>query len=251
MMTVEKLGFAYPCGRQILRDVSFSVAGGECLAILGNNGAGKSTLLKCLDRLLPAQTGRAAVDGVDLLGLPLGELARQVAFVAQNGQGSRLTVYDTLLLGRKPYMKWGASQRDYSLVSDTLRRMGLENMAVRYLDQLSGGEQQKILLARALVQEPSILLLDEPTSNLDLKNQYEVLGLVRQECQTRGIAAVLVLHDLNLALRFCDRFLFLREGTVYAAGGREVVTAENIRAVYGIDAAVAQVAGHPVVVPGI
>ena len=122
---------------------------------------------------------------------------------------------------------------------------------MRYLDQLSGGERQKILLARALVQEPKLLLLDEPTSSLDLKNQYEVLGLVRRFCRERHITAVLVIHDLNLALRFCDRFLFLHSGRVLAFGGPEAVTPANIRAVYGMDAAVERVRGVPVVIPAL
>ena len=250
-MTVEHLSFSYPCGRKILEDISFSAGTGECLAVLGNNGAGKSTLLKCFSRILRPQAGRVLVDGRDILTLPLEELARTSALMAQSAPLPRLTVYDTLLLGRKPHMKWGVSQRDRAVVADTLGQLGLEPFAMRYPDQLSGGEQQKILLARALVQEPKLLLLDEPTSSLDLKNQYEVLGLVRRFCRERNITAVLVIHDLNLALRFCDRFLFLHGGRVFAYGGVDVVNPENIRAVYGMDAAVERVRGVPVVVPAL
>lgn len=122
--------------------------------------------------------------------------------------------------------------------------MGLGRLAMRYLNQLSGGEQQKVLLARALgCRSPKLLLLDEPTSNLDIRNQHEVLGLVRQMCKARGITAILVIHDPNLALRFCDRFLFLHSGTIAAAGDASVVNPETIRAVYGIYAAVTQVHG--------
>ncbi len=248
-MRVENLNFSYPCGRQILKDVSFTAPAGEFLAILGNNGAGKSTLLKCFDHILRPQTGRVVVNGTDLLRLKGTALARQVAFVAQGAEGTRQTVYDTLLLGRKPYMKWGVTDRDKALVEETLVRMELDRLAVRYLDQLSGGERQKVLLARALVQEPKVLLLDEPTSNLDLRNQYEVLDLVRQECRRRNITAIVVIHDLNLALRFCGRFLFLHGGAVLAEGDASVVTPANIRAVYGIDATVAHVQDTPVVVP--
>ena len=249
MMRVEGLNFSYPCGRQILRDISFQARSGSFLAILGNNGAGKSTLLKCFDQILRPQTGSVTVDGAELLTLPLGELARQVAFVTQSAALTRMTVYETLLLGRKPYIKWGVSQEDRRMVDDTLRRMGLEGFAMRYLHQLSGGEQQKVLLARALVQQPKLLLLDEPTSNLDLRNQYEVLSLVREVCRERNITAILVIHDLNLALRFCDRFVFLHGGTVFAAGDHAVVNPANIRAVYGMESVVEQVAGIPVVVP--
>ena len=249
MISVEHLNFSYPCGRQILRDISFEAPSGSCLAILGNNGAGKSTLLKCLCHILRPQTGRAVLDGEDLLPLPLGQLAERVALMSQEAPSARLTVYDTLMLGRKPYIRWGVGQRDRAAVADMLSRLHLEPMAVRYLDQLSGGERQKVLLARALVQQPRLLLLDEPTSALDLRNQYEMLGLVRRICAEEGITAVLVLHDLNLALRFCDRFLLLSGGTVHACGGADVVTSENIRAVYGMDAAVEQVDGVPVVIP--
>ncbi|MCI7713604.1 MAG: ABC transporter ATP-binding protein [Clostridiales bacterium] len=251
MMTVEHLCFSYPCGRKILEDISFAADAGECLAVLGNNGAGKSTLLKCFSHILRPQSGRVLVDGRDILSLSLGELAREAALMTQSAPSTRLTVYDTLLLGRKPYMKWGVSQHDRAVVADILRQLELEPFAMRYLDQLSGGEQQKILLARALVQEPKLLLLDEPTSSLDLKNQYEVLGLVRRFCRERNITAVLVIHDLNLALRFCDRFLFLHGGRVLAFGGPEAVTPANIRAVYGMDAAVEQVRGVPVVIPAL
>lgn len=249
MMRVEGLNFSYPCGRQILYDISFEAGSGSFLAVLGNNGAGKSTLLKCFDQILRPQSGSVTVDGTELLTLPLGELARQVAFVTQSAALTRMTVYETLLLGRKPYIKWGVSQEDRRMVDDTLRRMGLEGFAMRYLHQLSGGEQQKVLLARALVQQPKLLLLDEPTSNLDLRNQYEVLSLVREVCRERDITAILVIHDLNLALRFCDRFVFLHGGTVFAAGDHTVVNPENIRAVYGMESVVEQVAGVPVVVP--
>ena len=247
MMRVEGLNFSYPCGRQILRDISFQARSGSFLAILGNNGAGKSTLLKCFDQILRPQAGSVTVDGAELLTLPLGELARQVAFVTQNAALTRMTVYETLLLGRKPYIKWGVSQEDRRMVDDTLRRMGLESFAMRYLHQLSGGEQQKVLLARALVQQPKLLLLDEPTSNLDLRNQYEVLSLVRQVCRERNITAILVIHDLNLALRFCDRFLLLKDGQVYRSGDSSILDRQALREVYGVNAHVATVEGKSIV----
>ena len=249
MMEVTGLNFSYRCGRQILYDISFSTPAGSCLAILGNNGAGKSTLLKCFARLLRPQSGRVLVEGRDLLSLPPAQAAREVALVAQSAQPSRLTVYDMVLLGRKPYLKWDFTGEDRALAEAALARLGLEGLALRYADRLSGGELQKVQIARALVQQPRILLLDEPTSSLDLRNQYEVLGLVSSLCRERGIIAVTVIHDLNLALRFCDRFLLLHGGRVYACGDAGTVTPQAIRAVYGMEAAVRTVDGVPVVVP--
>ena len=249
MLEVKSLSFAYRCGRQILEDISFSVPTGACLAVLGNNGAGKSTLLGCLARLLRPQRGRVLVDGEDLLGMETGQAARTVALVSQFAPASRLTVYDMVLLGRKPYLKWDFTAADRALTEEALERLDLSELALRYADRLSGGEGQKVQLARALVQQPKLLLLDEPTSSLDLRSQYEVLGLVSQLCRERGLTAVAVLHDLNLALRFCDRFLMLHGGSVYARGDASVVTPKAIRDVYGMEAAVRQVDGVPVVVP--
>ena len=251
MMEVSGLNFSYRCGRQILYDVSFSVPTGSCMAVLGNNGAGKSTLLKCFARLLRPQSGRVLVDGRELLSLSFAQAARTVALVSQSAQPSRLTVYDMVLLGRKPYLKWDFTDGDRALAEEAMSLLGLEGLALRYADQLSGGELQKVQIARALVQQPRVLLLDEPTSSLDLRNQYEVLGLVSSLCRERGITAVTVIHDLNLALRFCDRFLLLRGGRVYACGEAGTVTPQAIRAVYGMEAAVRQVDGVPVVVPAL
>ena len=249
MLEVKSLSFAYRCGRQILEDVSFSVPGGACLAVLGNNGAGKSTLLSCLAGLLRPRTGRVLVDGEDLLGMDAGRAARTVALVSQFAPASRLTVYDMVLLGRKPYLKWDFTAADRAMTEEALERLGLSGLALRYADRLSGGEGQKVQLARALVQQPKLLLLDEPTSSLDLRSQYEVLGLVSQLCREQSLTAVAVLHDLNLALRFCHRFLLLHGGRVYAQGDASVVSPRAIREVYGMEAAVRRVDGVPVVLP--
>ena len=251
MIEVSGLNFSYRCGRQILYDISFSAPSGSCMAILGNNGAGKSTLLKCFAHLLRPQSGSVLVDGADLIAMSFSQAAQTAALVSQNAPASRLTVYDMVLLGRKPYMKWDFSDQDRALTEEALSLLGLEGLALRYADQLSGGEQQKVQLARALVQQPRLLLLDEPTSSLDLRNQYEVLSLVSSLCRERGITAVVVIHDLNLALRFCDRFLLLHGGRVHSCGDASVVTPRAIREVYGMAAAVRQVDGVPIVVPAL
>ena len=235
MIEIRDIAFSY--GRQrILNGVSFTAQPGECVGILGNNGAGKSTLITCINRIRTPERGEVIIDGKPVRDMSRNEMARTIAYVAQKNEMSHATVFDCVLLGRKPYIKWSVSQEDIDLCEAMIRRVGMEQFQVRSLDELSGGELQKVMLARALVQQPKLLLLDEPISNLDPRNQYEMMALVRQIAREQGIAVFIVIHDLNLALRYCDRFYFLKDGTGYSYGGLETVTAETIQTVYGISA---------------
>lgn len=249
MIEVRGLGFSYGKERKILDQITFDVRDGECIAVLGNNGAGKSTLIKCLNRILKPRCGVVCVSGKDVGRLTCGDIAKNMAYVSQQSGCGRFTVYDTVLLGRRPYIRLEPKQEDLEITRRVLHRMGLENDALRYVDELSGGELQKVLLARALAQQPKVLLLDEPTSNLDLHNQYEVLKSVQELSHREKISVILVIHDLNLALRYCDKFLFLKDGGIFAYGGTEVMTPENISRVYELPVAVESVCGVPVVVP--
>lgn len=247
MIEIRDIAFSY--GRQkILNGVSFTAQPGKCVGILGNNGAGKSTLITCINRIRTPERGEVIIDGKSVRDMSRNEMARTIAYVAQKNEMSHATVFDCVLLGRKPYIKWSVSQEDIDLCEAMIRRVGMEQFQVRSLDELSGGELQKVMLARALVQQPKLLLLDEPTSNLDPRNQYEMMALVRQIAREQGIAVFIVIHDLNLALRYCDRFYFLKDGTGYSYGGMETVTAETIQTVYGIKAEIAQINGKQVVV---
>lgn len=249
LLRAERVSFSYEKERPVLADVSLSVAPGTFLAVLGVNGCGKSTLLSCLGGLIAPQTGTVELCGKPIARMPRLERARRLAMVEQRNQPTRLTVYDTVLLGRKPHLAGSATARDHEVVRQVLADLRLDRLALRYVDELSGGEQQKAVLARALAQETDVLLLDEPTSSLDLTNQQDVMRIVRNAADRRGIAAVAVLHDLNLALRSCDRFLLLEAGRVYAQGGREVVTRESVRDVFGLDADVFERRGQTVVLP--
>ncbi|HHW41666.1 MAG TPA: ABC transporter ATP-binding protein [Syntrophomonadaceae bacterium] len=248
ILSVDGVEFSYN-SRPVLRDVRFAVNRGELFSILGNNGAGKSTLLRCLNRIIRPRAGSILIEKEDLFALTRREVARQVGYVAQRHESARVTVFDAVLLGRKPHIRWDATARDLEIVREVLAVLGMEEFSLRYLDELSGGELQKVIIARALAQEPRVLLLDEPTSNLDLKNQFEVLQIVKRAARERNIAVVVVMHDLNLALRFADKFLLLKNGAVFACGGREVMTPENIAGVYGVPVAVERMADVPVVVP--
>lgn len=178
ILSVKGLSFKYP-SRSILRDINFSVEKGECLAILGTNGAGKSTLLKCINKILKVQAGTVVVEKDEVFKLSPVKLAQKIGYVAQQQVSIRTTVFDSVLLGRKPYIKWNITEKDIEIANNAIKMLGLEEYSLRYLDELSGGELQKVVIARALAQEPNVLLLDEPTSNLDLKNQLEVIRIIR------------------------------------------------------------------------
>ena len=241
MMEVKNLCYHYKGCPEVLQDVSFEMEPGKFLAILGNNGVGKSTLLKCFNHILKPDSGEVLLDGKNLLKMSSREVAKQVAFVSQSVPNTQLTVHDVVMLGRRPYMKWGFTEEDHNIVHDAMHRLDVEDMRGRFLGQLSGGEKQKVMLARALAQQPKVLLLDEPTSALDIQNQYGVLKMVRDICHKDSIIAAMVIHDLNLALRFCDRFLLLKDGQVYRHGDRSILDSTALKEVYGVDARVVEV----------
>lgn len=249
MIELQDISFSYG-GQPVLSGVSFSAQAGECVGILGNNGVGKSTLITCINRIRSPQSGEIRLDGRRVCAMSRIELARSVAYVAQKNEMSQTTVFDCVLLGRKPYIRWAACAEDLDLCAAMIRRVGLEELQLRSLEALSGGELQKVMLARALVQQPKVLLLDEPTSSLDPRNQYEMLDLVRQIAREQSITVLIVIHDLNLALRYCDRFYFLKDGHGYRYGGAEIVTPETIEEVYGIRADVVQLNDRKIVVIG-
>lgn len=247
MIEIKDISFSYG-KRDILRNISFDVQPGECVGILGNNGAGKSTLITCINRIRNPKSGQVLIGGQDIHKLRRNAMARKIAYVAQKNELTNATVFDCVLLGRTPYIKWSISQKDLDLCEETIEALGLSHLKLRNVDQLSGGEMQKVMLARALVQQPELLLLDEPTSNLDPKNQYEMLELVRKIAREQKIGVLIVIHDLNLALRYCDRFYFIKDQGGYSYGGAETVTAKTIESVYGIASQVTSVNGKPVVV---
>lgn len=248
ILSVDELRFLYR-NRVVLNEIAFSINEGEVVAILGPNGVGKTTLLKCLNRILTPRGGAVLLDGNDLLRLDMIEIARKVGYVPQRVETGRLTAFDAVLLGRKPYIGWDISEKDLRIVDAVFRRLSMDNLRLSFLDEMSGGELQKIAIARALVQEPKVLLLDEPTSNLDLKNQVSILSIITRIVREHHIAAVMTMHDLNQALRFADRFIFLKGGKIFSHGGHDVVNPEVIEEVYGLPVVIGSLAGIRCVVP--
>lgn len=247
ILSVNGIEFSYK-SKKVLRKVKFKVNKGDVVSILGVNGAGKSTLLKCINRILKPKKGAILIDDFNLNQLNSSEIAKKMAYISQSIKSSYVTVFDSVLLGRKPHIKWEVSKKDLEITGQVLKLMGLEDYALRYTKELSGGELQKVAIARALAQEPQILLLDEPTNNLDLKSQMAVMKIIKNISRTQGISSIVVMHDLNLTLRFSDKFIMLKDGMIFSEGNSEVINSKNIREVYGVNAYVDHYNGIPIVV---
>lgn len=245
---ITDLEFSYD-SVPVLEDVRLRLGKGETLAIIGPNASGKTTLLKCINRILKPRKGSILIDGVALDNLGKRDIAKKMGHVPQAGEGSfPTTVFDTVLMGRKPHGGWKPREDDLKAASQVVHKLDLEDIAMRDIGEISGGQRQKVLIARALAQGPEVLLLDEPTSSLDLRHQLEVLDIV-EEVTEDGVSTAMAIHDLNLALRYSDKILMLKEGKIFAAGGKEVLTPENIEAVYGVRASVEERFGRPLVIP--
>lgn len=247
-LKVKGIEFSYN-HHPILDGVSFGLEPGQILGVLGVNGAGKSTLLKCINHILKPGAGSIFLNEDNVQEMRGSEIARHFGYVPQKYTEESLTVFDAVLLGRKPYIQWSASTGDLAIVEDVLKRLHLEHLAFRPASSLSGGEYQKVIIARALVQEPGILLLDEPTSNLDLKNQLQVMNIITKAVRDYRISAVVSLHDINLAMRFVDHFLMLKEGKIHFLAPKEKVSPEDIEAVYGVKVMISKINENRVIIP--
>ncbi len=241
-LSVQHLSFSYG-QRRVLEDVTFEVDPGAFCALLGPNGSGKSTLVKAIAGVHRATSGTVAVEGRETASLGRRELATVVGYVPQAGDAPfDLTVREAVMLGRTPHFGIAPRSEDRAKVEDAIGRMGLEEIAERSMSELSGGQAQRALIARALAQDTRVLLLDEPTSALDLRYQIETLQLVRQITREEGISALIAIHDLNHAARYCDQIVVLHGGRLVADGRpAEALSAPVLRSVYEVDV---EVTGH-------
>ena len=247
-LKIEDLYFSYEQD-WTLKDITFSLQKKNLTAILGPNGSGKSTLLKCINGLLSPARGSIELKGENLLNLPPARLARLIAYVPQQEiRKFPIPVFDMVLMGRKPHIGYRPGNEDREKTAEVIESMDLEDIAFRDFNSLSGGQQQKVLIARALVQEPDILLLDEPTSSLDLRNQLEVMEVIEDKMEG-DLLALMAMHDLALAARYCERFIMLKEGRVHCCGGTEVINSASIKEVYGVEAEIRYEGRTPLVLP--
>ena len=236
-LSVSGLNFSWG-ENHVLKDVEFTMQRNEVVAILGVNGAGKSTLIKCLNKILTPKSGKILIEGNDLSSHDLVSLAKVMSYVPQTVRSSfSMNVFDVALIGRRPHIRWRISQRDRDFVSQTLRYLGLEDFAFRRFNQLSGGERQRVIIAKAIVQNPDLYLFDEPTSDLDLKNQVSIMKRIRHlvSPEMGDKSALIAIHDINLAARFADKIILFDDGKVKSYGKpKDVLTEQSISDVFGV-----------------
>jgi len=249
-LEVKNLNFSYN-NYSFLQEISFSLKKGEILSIVGPNGSGKTTILKCINKILNLKYGTILLGGKNVKNLSLKEISKHISFVPQNFSSAfTLSVFEMVLLGRKPYIKWMVSSNDEAIVMNTLEMMEINDLSFRFFSELSGGEKQKVLIAKALAQEPDIIILDEPTSNLDLKHQFKIMNLLKKIIKEKNISAVMAIHDLNLALRFSDKIMMLKNGLIHAYGDiNNILNEKNVKEVFGIDTVIYYHSGFPYIIP--
>jgi iron complex transport system ATP-binding protein len=220
----------------VLHDVSFTINTGESVALLGPNGSGKSTLIKTIAGILSPTSGKILINGIDAIAVDPIDRAKSIGYVPQYFHYTPFTtVLDTVLIGRRPYISWSVTDNDLAMVDKSLATMHVTDLAGRFVNELSGGQRQRVFIARALAQQPEFYLFDEPTSSLDLRHQLETVSTMQKIVHEEKSCMIIALHDLNLALRYTDKVVMLKDGKIYAYGTPdEVLTKEAIRDVYGV-----------------
>ena len=251
MLKVENLHFRYSrTGDPVLHGTSLELKQGEIGILLGKNGSGKTTLFKNILGIEKPKSGALHFNGENLLKMKRRERSRRIAYVPQDIHFGALSVFDSILMGRVSYFGLKASHDDYLAVEKIIEDMGLTDFAHRNVDELSGGERQKIAIARAMAQEPKLMVFDEPTGNLDIANEHLIMVEAKKLAKEKNISILSSLHDLNQALAFGDKFFFMKDGVVKYAGGKEIVTEAVIKDIFDIDVRIVEIENHKVILGG-
>jgi iron complex transport system ATP-binding protein len=236
-LSIEKLNFEYKPGNPVLKDVTMDALPGELTVLIGPNAAGKSTLLKCVAGLLKPQ-GVVRLNGQNTKKLLKGDVNKFISYLPQEiSTRAILTVFEAILMGRLKTLSFRVSDSDLEKAFQVLAFLKIEDLAPRFLNELSGGQKQMVSIAQTLVSEPIILLLDEPISNLDLRHEMEILEIVKNITKEKGMTTIVAIHNLSLAARYADKLVVLKEGSVYDSGALKNVLSDNmLRDVFGVKA---------------
>ena len=235
MLEIKNLNISYK-KNIVLKDVNFNIEKSKIVALMGLNGCGKTTLLKTIAGIKTPEKGEIFLDNINFLKLSLKEKSKLIGYLPQKYNGEHVTVYDTILLGRKNFIKFSPSKEDLEFVEKIIHDFNLQKIAFKYTTELSGGELQKVLIARTIAQQPKILLLDEPISHLDIYNQIEVMRLIIKLVSKFNLYCLMVIHDINTALKFSDFFIFLKDKSVYKYGDKSIIDNKLIKDVFNVNA---------------
>lgn len=237
-LEIKDVCFAYR-DSDVLKNVSFRAASGEVIGILGKNGCGKTTLMKCINAHLKPHSGSVMIDGSDVSKMSKKELAKKMAVVSQHVHLSfPFTVLETVMMGLYPTSEWmhTPSKDEMALVLEAMNATDVADFANRSITELSGGEKQRVLISRALVQDPEVFLLDEPTLHLDVNHQFNLMEMTRELAKEKNMLVIIVTHDIALAARYCDRIMLMEDGQIVGSGlTKDVITAENLKKVFAVD----------------
>lgn len=256
MLKINNLSVFYG-NRKILDNINLEVNSGEIVALIGPNGAGKSTLIRSISGVIPVQSGTVTANGKEITSLDSMQRAREIAVVPQAvSLPPAFTAWETVLLGRTPHLNFlgQASAKDEAIARQALEQVDAGHLAEHRMDEISGGEQQRVLLARALTQDTSILLMDEPTAHLDIRHQIDLLKLVKQQVKEKNLTVLVALHDLNLASMFADRIAIVQNGVLCVAGSpQETLTAEILNSIYNVPVHIIHhpETNTPLIIPGL
>ena len=235
ILEVEDLEFRYK-DHDVLKNISLKVDSPEILGIVGPNGAGKTTLLRCIDRILKPARGRVMLNGLDIWSIERREVAKFIGYVSQPFNFTKATVFDIVFAGRTPHLSWFGKEENIDKVVKILHLLDLGDLAMCNYSELSSGQQQKVLIARLLAQEPDFVMMDEPTSNLDIKHQLEVMEIIKNLVSKNNLRVIMAIHDLNLALKYADRVAMMKDGVICTIGNtNSILTPDIIEEVFEVE----------------
>lgn len=248
MIDIKDLSFAYSKNKKVLNNVNLTIKEGEFTILLGPNGNGKTTLLKCIDNLLSFKQGNISINNKDIKEYRRRDLAKLIGYVPQILEFSDMSVFDTILLGRIPYITFDVSKEDYEIVNNLINKFHLNDIALKNVNDLSGGERQKVAIARLLAGNTKIILFDEPTSNLDVKNQLEAMNLIKEISKEQNITTIVTTHDINLALRYGTNFILMKNGEIASSGDKSIINPQTLKTIFDINVDIVNINNKDIVV---